>query len=266
MSHPIRVEMRLGDCLQILRDFAPNSITLVAADLPYGITVAKWDTPIDLSMLWPELRRVTVVDGTFAFNAQQPFLTTLISSNKPQFRYDLVWQKNRMSGYLSAKRAPLRAHESIAIFGKTRTYHPQMRFVAKPTVKVSAGRSPNISKTTGVICVNKTVGQTRYPISILPFDREDKRNGTQHPTQKPVALLEYLIQTYTSVGDTVLDPCAGSFTTAVACVRTGRNFVGVELDPSYFASGVERVRAQIRASGVKAEVVVYDKPKMSQAS
>ena len=231
-----------GDCLEVMQSLQSASVALFFSDLPYGVTVGDWDKHIDLSLLWARFRQLARHPAKYCFTATQPFATRLIISNLPAFCYDLVWQKNRMSGYLSAKKAPLRKHENILVFGKGGTFNPQMTTTEKPIVVVSAGKKPSVSKTTGTRCVNKVIGQTRYPTSILPFDREDKRNGQGHPTQKPVALLEWLIKTYTNDGDTILDPCAGSGTTALAAINVGnRKVICVEKDKNYFEVMSKRV-------------------------
>lgn len=268
MSQPIRVEMHLGNCLEIMPSLSKIKAKLTFCDLPYGILKhRKWDTRICLNTLWKALDTITDKESVTAFTCNMAFASKIIISNEDCFRYDLVWQKTYASNFLLAKKRPLCVHENVLIFAPSKhLYNPQMRpesqrgTIVQKTTKIKNPAKWHQSEFY-TVCTRKG---PMYPIGVIKT--KEPRSGKIHPTQKPVALLEWLVKTYTNSGDAVFDPCAGAFTTAVACVCTGRNFVGIELDSGYFAAGVERVKAEIAASGVNAEVVVYDKPKIAQTS
>jgi site-specific DNA-methyltransferase (adenine-specific) len=223
-----------GDCLDVMRELAPGSIDMVLCDLPYGTTACKWDTVIPFAPLWAEYRRVAKPNAAIVLTASQPFTTTLIASNLREFRYCWVWEKEQGVNFLLAKKQPLKVHEDICLFCREPpTYNPQMT-EGKPYVS-GGGDSGEVS---GSVQKVRTVNAgTRYPRSVQKF----KRETGLHPTQKPVALLEYLIRTYTNEGDTVLDNTMGSGSTGVACANTGRRFVGIEKDPAYFDIACERI-------------------------
>ena len=238
----------LGDCLDLLGDVEPHSIDMVLADPPYGTTACKWDSVIPLEPMWEHLLRVTKPNGAIVMTASQPFTTALISSNMQMFKYDMCWVKNKKTGFLNAKKQPLRAKEDVVVFyHRQPTYNPQM----------STGHKPvnSYTKHTGD---GKTMGRTkkgisgggsteRYPTNVLAISvvNQDGSSpeGRGHPTQKPVALMEYLIKTYTREGDTILDFAMGSGTTGVAARNLGRNFVGIEKDAEHFATAQGRLLA-----------------------
>ena len=236
------VTLLQGDCLEIMPTLPAASVDLVLCDLPYGTTQNKWDAVIPFAPLWAEYSRVC--GGPVVLNAAQPFTSALVMSNLKAFKYQLVWDKvNRYTGFLDAKRRPLRRHEDLCVFGDG-TYNPQMASGA-PYVAKRSGKSVesyNAYKVQDGINTG-----TRYPHSILSFPADVKKEMGKHPTQKPVALMEYLIRTYTNPGDTVLDNCMGSGTTGVACVNTGRSFIGIEKDPAYFAIAKERIEGRAPA-------------------
>jgi len=208
---------------------------MILCDLPYGTTACKWDTVIPFEPLWAQYRRVAKRNAAIVLTASQPFTTALIASNMREFRYSWVWEKNKATGHLNANRLPLRAHEDVCVFGSPR-YLPVMGEGAAYSNSHKAGDSGD--------CYGKVAESrrdnvtTRYPRSVVRFPVEAR---PQHPTQKPVALMEYLIRTYTNEGETVLDNCMGSGTTGVACVNTGRNFIGIEQDDKYFAIAKQRI-------------------------
>lgn len=223
-----------GDCLEIMEAIDNDSIDMILCDLPYGSTQNKWDKVIDLEKLWVQYKRIVKPNSPIVLTATQPFASHLISSNPKQFRYDLIWEKNKVSGFLNANRMPLRKHEIILVFyDKLPIYNPQKTIGHKPvnSFTKNTGDGSNYGKTKLV----KGGGQTdRHPTSIVSFpvvnnDSKDKF----HPTQKPVELFEWLIKTYTNEGMIVLDNCIGSGTTAIACKNTKRNFIGIELDEEY---------------------------------
>lgn len=234
-----------GDCLQGLASLPDNSVDMVCCDLPYGTTLCKWDTPIDLTALWSHYCRVVKPRGAITLFAQTPFAQVLGCSNLPWLRYEIIWEKVHASGHLTAKRCPMRAHENILVFyRKPPTYNPQ-----KTTGHRRSTGGPRV-KTSDNVYGKRTQrarsydSDERYPRSVQVFAHDDK-HAAVHPTQKPVALLEWLVKTYTNPGELVLDNCMGSGSTGVACARTGRRFVGMELDEEYFNGACERI-AQTR--------------------
>lgn len=229
----------LGDCLEVMKDIDDKSIDLIICDLPYGVTARnKWDTIIPFELLWNQYERIIKNNGAMVFTASQPFTTKLISSKPELFRYSLVWNKNQVTGFLNAKKQPLRCHEDICVFYKKQpTYNPEMT-KGKKVLKSTGGDSTNYGKFT----YQPHYSEMYYPKSIINIPQVRVKNG--HPTQKPVSLMEYLIKTYTNEGELVLDNCIGSGTTAVACINTNRNYIGIEKDENYYNSACERVKTQ----------------------
>lgn len=232
-----------GDCFEVMPRIETGSVDLIICDLPYGITQNEWDKPLDLARLWSEYERVIKENGAIILTAAQPFTSQLVMSNPRLFRYEIIWQKNKTTGFLNAKKMPLRAHESILVFyKKLPTYNPQKTTGHKPvnsyTKRTSDGS--NYGETKAGITGG---GQTdRYPTTVLqvPVVNNDSREKI-HPTQKPVELLEYLIKTFSNPGDLVLDNCAGSGSTGEAAKRTGRDFILIEKEAEY----VEACRRRI---------------------
>ncbi len=236
-----------GDCLEEMEKLEDGSIDMVLTDPPYGTTQCKWDTILDLDSIWKELERIVKPSGAIVMTAAQPFTSALVMSNPKMFRYGLVWEKGTATGHLNAKRMPMRAHEDLVVFyKKLPTYHPQKTTGHKPMNPVYA--DPN--KTTDVygdhVQTDNEKGTTeRYPRSVLKFSVVTV--GTEHPTQKPVELMEHLVKTYTNLGETVLDFTMGSGTTGVACANLSRYFVGIELDDNYFSIAERRIGEAIRS-------------------
>lgn len=228
-----------GDCLELMPTLASQSIDLILCDLPYGTTRCKWDSVIPLEALWSEYRRLIKSNGAIVLTAQQPFSTVLTASNLKMLRYEWIWEKHWPTGYLNARKMPLKSHEQVLVFySKLPTYNPQMT-VGKP---YRSTRSAGSGRTYGKAEVIETVNHgSRYPRDILKFEHD--RAPNQHPTQKPVALMEYMIRTYTNPGDVVLDNCLGSGTTAVAAINTGRKWVGIEREAEYVEMAQSRIAA-----------------------
>jgi DNA modification methylase len=230
-----------GECLDRMKEIPSGSVDMVLCDLPYGTTQNKWDSVIPLEPLWKEYLRVCRKSAAMVFTAQTPFDKTLGASAIDILRYEWIWRKNVASGHLNAKIAPMKEHENILVFYTTPpTYNPQMtvgkayRMKRRP-INDNGSNYGNITRT-------DTVNEgTRYPKTVLEFDRE---TGL-HPTQKPVALMEYLVRTYTDEGDVVLDNTMGSGTTGVACMNSGRRFIGIERDPAYFDAAQRRIAAAL---------------------
>lgn len=222
-----------GDCLEIMKQIPDASIDLVLCDLPYGITQNKWDSEIPLSSLWLDYLRLC--RGAIVLTAAQPFTSRLVMSNPEIFKYSWIWRKEAGTGLLNAKKQPLRNHEDVLVFYKSQpTYNPQF-WQGKPYKCKKGGETSNYNPSGTV--VTESDGK-RYPLTVLDFQRDKNK---VHPTQKPVALMEYLIRTYTNEGDTVLDNCMGSGTTGVACANTNRVFIGIEQDPKYFQIAKSRI-------------------------
>jgi site-specific DNA-methyltransferase (adenine-specific) len=218
-----------GDCLKVMRDIKDKSIDMILCDLPYGTTSCRWDIVIPLRHLWEQYKRVIKDNGAIVLTASQPFTTKLIASNMKMFKYEWIWEKPKGSGIFNVRYMPMKSHENVLIFyNSIPTYNPQMR-KGKPYI-LKQGRSQSsafgLNSNQRMITENKGV---RYPISILKFNID---TGL-HPTQKPVALFEYLIKTYTNEGDLVLDSCIGSGTTAVVAKNLNRRFIGIELLQEY---------------------------------
>ena len=238
------IELWQGDCLELMKDIPDGSVDLVLADPPYGTTACKWDSVIPFEPMWEQLKRIIKPNGAICLFGSEPFSSALRMSNIKNFKYDWVWDKvNRYTGYGSCKYAPLKRYEIVSVFYKSKpTYNPQM-MQGKP-YKKTGDYSSKIYGTDKIKKHGKNNGE-RYPFNILQYKGDDKKNGFLHPTQKPVALLEYLIRTYTNEGETVLDFTMGSGSTGVACVNTNRRFIGIELDDKYFEIAKQRIDAAI---------------------
>ena len=235
------VDLKCGDCLEIMKDIPEKSIDMILCDLPYGTTKCNWDTVIPFEPLWEQYNRIIKDNGAIVLFGSEPFSTTLRYSNLKNYKYDWKWIKTKPSGHLNAKKQPLRSYEDICVFYKKQcTYNPQNLIYGE----FNNNRPSRSKKTKGSYTygIEKDFGISKckgYPKNLLNFSNGN--NKLLHPTQKPVALLEYLIKTYTNEGDVVLDNCMGSGSTGVACVNTNRNFIGIELDEKYFNIAKERI-------------------------
>lgn len=228
--------LHLGDCLELMKAIPDASVDLILCDLPYGTTQNKWDSVIPFDQLWAEYERICT--GAFVLTASQPFTSALIMSRPNLFKYAWVWEKSAATGHLNAKKMPMKLHEDILVFSKIAAkYRPQGLMPFNKTVRRGSNGS-NFGES------GKENFQqfTNYPRSILRIPSDAR---PVHPTQKPVALMEYLIRTYTDEGDTVLDNCMGSGTTGVACMNTGRRFIGMEQLPEYFDIACARIERSI---------------------
>lgn len=241
-----------GDCMDLMPLFVEdNSVDLILCDLPYGTTACAWDSVIPFDKLWAEYRRALKPLGAVVLTAAQPFTSALVMSNTEWFRYSWVWVKNAPGGFAQAKNKPMPKHEDVLVFSPGKTGHVsqcqnRMRYFPQGLTRINKV----LKNTHGEKGRASAFGQranardsyvqefTGYPDSVLPIDVQ--RDGL-HPTQKPVALMEYLVRTYTNEGDLVLDNCMGSGTTGVACMNAGRRFIGMEKDPGYFAIARDRI-------------------------
>lgn len=240
-------EFWLGDCLELMKNIPDGSVDMILCDLPYGTTACKWDTVIPFEPLWEQYWRVAKPNAAVVLTASQPFTTTLIGSQIECFSFSWVWDKVFGGNFVQAKRQPIKTHEDICVFqrkGKQPFYYPQMVKRDKP---IRAGKValqpnsaiPNASSEQAIANVKNKIYDEKYPVSIQTFSGRGDRG--KHPTQKPVELFKYLIKTYTNEGETVLDNCAGSGTTAVACEETNRKWICIEKEPEYYYPAIMRV-------------------------
>ena len=237
------------ECIEGMKRISDGSVDMILCDLPYGTTACKWDEIIPFEPLWEQYERVIKDNGAIVLTASQPFTSALVMSNPKVFHYQWYWNKNKVTGFANAKKQPLRNVEDIVVFyKKSPIYNPQGLIEINKTkrngksvggetlrgnIEDSSGKGS--LRTSGHSYVQK---YTNYPRQALHINGESK---TVHPTQKPVALFEYLIKTYTNEGETVLDNCMGSGTTAIACLNTNRNYIGFELDKEYYDKSIERI-------------------------
>ena len=227
-----------GDCLERMKEFPSGSVDMVLADPPYGTTQCKWDSIIPLEPMWEQLKRIIKPNGAIVMTAQTPFDKVLGASNLGMLRYEWIWQKTKATGHLNAKLSPMKNHENVLVFYKTPPTYNAQGLVRKavPTIRKGRDNGNNYGKSDR----DSLQEFENYPRSILSIASTGK---TVHPTQKPVALMEYLIKTYTNEGQVVLDFTMGSGSTGVAAVNTGRRFIGIELDNGYFKIALERIEA-----------------------
>jgi site-specific DNA-methyltransferase (adenine-specific) len=237
------IDLMLGDCLEMMGEIEDGSVDMVLCDLPYGVTQNAWDSVIPFAPMWRRVWRVLAPRGAAVFTATQPFSSALVMSAVDRFAYEWVWVKTKITGVLNAKKMPVRKHEQILVFCDTKTtgtYNAQ-GIVAKNSVTRQGGNSDNYGARSSEPYVQEF---TNWPRDVLDVPSEGK---TVHPTQKPVALMEYLIRTYTNEGEVVLDFTMGSGTTGVAALNTGRRFIGIERDPDYFDIAEARIMAAKKA-------------------
>ena len=227
------IKLLHGDCLERMKEIPDGSVDAIICDLPYGTTACKWDTVIPFEPLWEQYKRLIKKNGAIVLFGSQPFTSALVMSNPKWFKYSWVWEKNTATGHLNAKRMPMKSHEDIVVFGDAPNYYPQDM---QPLGKVvrRGGNGDNFGKSG----TENFQEFTNYPRSVLNYNSNTDK---LHPTQKPVALCEYLIRTYTKEGETVLDNTMGSGTCGIACLNTGRGFIGIEKDPKYFEIAQSRI-------------------------
>ena len=243
------VKLMQGDCLELMKDIPDGSVDMILADLPYGTTAIKWDVVIPFERLWEQYERVIKDNGAIVLTASQPFTTKLINSNMELFKYNWVWKKAKPTGFSHSKNMPLKDYEDIVVFSKGSIGHAhliknRMEYNPQGVYEVSRKIKRNTKGFSGTMerksQTNEYTGKlSGFPKMVIEFSNVIQ--GTVHPTQKPVALFEYLIKTYTNEGDTVLDNVMGSGTTGVACKNLNRNFIGIELDEEYFKIATERI-------------------------
>ena len=237
-----------GDCLERMKEIPDGSVDMILADPPYGTTACKWDSVIDLPLMWEQLKRIIKPNGAIALFGSQPFTSVLVSSNITSYRHSWVWDKNLAANFASANKQPLKVTEDILVFSQSNkrscVYIPQ-KTKGKMRAKGGGKQFVGIYGDNEKDKITETYQSDEYhPTNILRFQNAS-RVGKLHPTQKPVALMEYLIRTYTQEGETVLDFTAGSFSTGVACINTNRKFIGIEMDDTYFDIGSKRILGEI---------------------
>ena len=251
-----KIELMQGDCLGKMKDIPDKSIDMILADLPYGTTACKWDVIIPFEPLWEQYKRIIKDHGAIVLFGSQPFTSLLGASNLSGLRYSWVWCKTKPTNFANAKKMPLKGFEDILVFyGALPTYNPQGLLKVDLQRKNAGTQSARSMGTKGtkengdVTTQNMSFAGggykqewTNYPRGVIEFGQD---SPSKHPTQKPVALLEYLIKTYTLEGETVLDNCMGSGSTGVACIKTKRNFIGIEKDPEYFKIAEKRINENL---------------------
>ena len=241
----MNIELINGECIERMIQIPDNSVDAIITDPPYGTTACKWDSVIDFDLMWEQLNRIIKPNGAIVLFGSQPFTSALIMSNPKYFKYEWIWQKSHATGHLNSKRQPMRQHENICVFYKKQSvYNPQMTdktYIDKRTI---SGDDSNVDIYGDFKKVKRQIPITKgYPKTIQYFATPFKGGeGGKHPTQKPVALMEYLIKTYTNKNETVLDFTMGSGSTGVACINTSRNFIGIEMDENYFNIAKQRIK------------------------
>ena len=235
-----KINLLHGDCLELMNDIPDKSVDMILCDLPYGVTQCKWDAIIPFDKLWEQYNRIIKNNGAVVLFGNEPFTSLLICSNLKNFKYNWIWQKNKATGFLNAKKQPLNDNETISVFYKKQcTYNPQMTVAEKTYKRGMAKRSKSDCYGEEKDFVQVDTG-LRYPKRIQYFNNNYTREQL-HPTQKPVELLEYLIKTYTNEDEVVLDNCMGSGSTGIACINTNRRFIGMEIEEKYFKIAKDRI-------------------------
>ena len=250
LNNKNKIQLYHGDCLELMKNIPNKSIDMVLCDLPYGTTACKWDTIIPFEPLWEQYNRIIKENGGVVLFGNEPFTSQLINSNLKGFKYRWDWNKKIPSGMSYAKYRPMQQTEDICVFtkkGEKTIYYPQMAKRDKPIKGGGMGQSES-AMTLGYKPLKKTY-EYKNPITLIEFEKI--RKGAIHPTQKPVALLEYLIKTYTNEGEMVLDNCMGSGSTGVACINTNRKFIGIEKDDKYFDIAANRIDKHIKENNLE---------------
>jgi len=245
----MKIELIKWDCLEVMKDIPDKSIDMILCDLPYGTTACKWDTVIPFKPLWEQYNRIIKDNGAIVLTASQPFTSALVMSNVKMFKVNIIWNKKKAGNFVQGNIQPMKIHEDIVIFYKKQpTYNPQKTKLDKPQKVRNGAKNRQDRKEAGgfggtVIYSNKFEADKKLPTTIVEISKDNYGKNVFHPTQKPVALMEYLIKTYTNENDLVLDNCMGSGSTGVACKNLNRNFIGIELDETYFNIAKERIES-----------------------
>lgn len=238
--------LMLGDCLERMKEIPDGIVDMVLTDPPYGTTACKWDSIIPLEPMWEQLKRVTKKNGAIVMTASQPFTSALVISNVNRFRYNWVWDKGYSTGFANANKMPMKGFEDVLVFySALPTYNPQGLVPIEPVQKIRCkGGAGEVMGKNGTELKSYETRYTNYPAGFI----KTRKEKTYHPTGKPLALMEYLIKTYTNGGETVLDFTMGSGTTGVACVNLNRNFIGIERDENYFTIAKRRIEEAVAAN------------------
>ncbi|EPF1256149.1 DNA-methyltransferase [Klebsiella aerogenes] len=233
------IRLHNADCFDVFPQIASGTVDLVCADIPYGTTQCRWDSVLDLPLMWEQLYRIVKPSAAIVLFSAQPFTSVLVNSNLRDWRSEWIWEKGNATGFLNAKKQPLRAHENIEVFYRRQpTYNPQFTHGHKR--RTSKRKTVNSECYGKALTLTKYDSTSRYPRDVQFFS-SDKQTGNYHPTQKPLALVQYLIETYSNPGDTVLDFSMGSGTAGVACQQTERNFIGIEKDAAIYRTACQRM-------------------------
>lgn len=250
----MNIDIKLGDCIKLMNEIEDNSIDLILCDLPFQKTKNKWDKIIPFDILWKQYKRIIKANGAIILFCQGSFYIDLVNSNREDFRYDLVWDKCMTTGFLNCNRQPLRRHEQIAVFYKKQpTYNPKFS-EGEPlhgkgkNYKTADIKNNNYGKFNMLDDYRKGNTQ-KYPTSIITIQKVHP-SKTIHPTEKPVELMKYLIETYTKPGETILDNCMGSGTVGIACLTCNRNFIGIEINEHYYNLASDRIYKKILERGL----------------
>ena len=242
------IKLYHGDCLEVMKDIPDKSVNMILCDLPYGTTACKWDTIINLDLMWEQYNRIIKDNGAIVLTASQPFTSKLVMSNPKMFRHEWIYKKKVASNFAQAKYAPMKEHESVLVFSKKRVNYFPIKEERKGGGKSRIHGVYNNNKYDReyLANINNSIISTsgddlRYPSSVQEFNNRANGDTGLHPTQKPVTLLEYLIKTYSNEGELILDNCMGSGSTGVACINTNRKFIGIELDEKYFEIAKNRI-------------------------
>ncbi|WP_213708082.1 DNA-methyltransferase [Klebsiella aerogenes] len=233
------IRLHNADCFDVFPQIASGTVDLVCADIPYGTTQCRWDSVLDLPLMWEQLYRIVKPSAAIVLFSAQPFTSVLVNSNLRDWRSEWIWEKGNATGFLNAKKQPLRAHENIEVFYRRQpTYNPQ--FTHGHERRTSKRKTVNSECYGKALTLTKYDSTSRYPRDVQFFS-SDKQTGNYHPTQKPLALVQYLIETYSNPGDTVLDFTMRSGTAGVACQQTERNFIGIEKDAAIYRTACQRM-------------------------
>ena len=245
----VNVNLMKGDCLELMKSIPDGSVDMVLTDPPFGTTKCSWDSVIPFEPMWAELKRIIKPNGAIVLFGSQPFTSNLIMSNTKMFKYEQIWDKNKGTQPQLANIQPMKSHENILVFGKGKiNYYPQ-KTKGDPYTRDNKQSHTEHSLSKGLKPIKQVNTGFRFPKTILMYPRDFSAQTRLHPTQKPVALLEYLIKTYTQEGETVLDFTAGSMSTAIACINTNRNGIMIEKDDHYFKVGSDRVAQALQELG-----------------
>jgi len=248
-----KIVLHLGDCLEVMKDITSGSIDAIITDPPYGTTACKWDSVIDFTLMWEQLNRIIKPNGAIVLFGSEPFSSALRMSNIKNYKYDWIWDKASATNFVHAKNKPMKQHEMISVFSLGVTIHKgqsdkRMNYYPQGLIEINKKRTKTINSDVSFTKRPSHKSEfisthTNYPKTILTF----KRDKGFHPTQKPIALIEYLIKTYTNEGETVLDFTMGSGSTGVAAKNLNRNFIGIEQDKKYFEIAQERINNDKRS-------------------